>query len=115
MHLKLPFHPYRAQLTQQLKPANHSQRRRYVELVLEQKAVGGNFSNKIFITNKAHFTYVNKQNYRIWRSKNPQVIEQRPLHSEKGTVWCALWSEGVIEPHFSENDDGTTVTVNSER
>ena len=48
-------------------------------------------------------------------SENPQVIEERPLHPEKVTVWCALWSEGVIGPYFFENDDGTTVTVNSER
>ena len=47
-------------------------------------------------------------------SENPQVIEERPLHSEKVTVWCALWAEGVIGPYFFENDDGTIVTVNSE-
>ena len=42
---------------------------------------------------------------------NPQVS---PLHPEKVTVYCALWSEGVIRPHF-ENEDETIVTVNSER
>ena len=31
------------------------------------------------------------------------------------TVWCALWSEGVVGPYFFENKDGTTVTVNSDR
>ena len=29
--------------------------------------------------------------------ENPQVIEERPLHLGKVTVWCALWSEGVID------------------
>ena len=46
-------------------------------------------------------------------SENPQLIEERPLHAEKITVWYALWSEGVIGLYFCENDDGTTVTVNS--
>jgi hypothetical protein len=118
LHLDLHLHPYKVQLTQQLKPADHSQRRRYVEWVLEQQAVDGDFSNKIFFSDEAHFSlcgYVNKQNCRIWGSENPQVIEERPLHPEKVTVWCALWSEGVIGPYFFENDDGTTVTVNSER
>ena len=32
----LQLYPYKFQLTQQLKPADHSQRRRYVEWVLEQ-------------------------------------------------------------------------------
>ena len=64
----------------------------------------GNFSNKNFFSDEVYFTlsgYVNKQNCPIWGS-------------EKVIVWCDLWSEGMIEPYFFENDDGTTVTVNSE-
>ena len=60
----------------------------------------GNFSNEIFFNYKAHYTlgrYVNKLNYRIWGSENLQVIEEMPLHTEKITVWCTLWSEGVID------------------
>ena len=59
----------------------------------------GNFLNKIFSSEEAHFTlggYVNKQNCCIWASKNLEVIEERPLHLEKIIDWCALWSEGVI-------------------
>ena len=35
LHLDQHLHPYNVHLTQQLKPADHSQRRRYVEWVLE--------------------------------------------------------------------------------
>ena len=69
-------------------------------------------------SDEAHCTLVgnvNKQNGSICGSENPQVIEERPLNLEKVTVWCVLWSEGVIRPYFFKNDDGTTVTVNSER
>ena len=114
----LYVHAYKVQLTHQLKPTDHSQRRRYDEWVLEQQTVDANFSNKIFFSDDALFTlfgYVNKQNYRIWGSENLQVIEKRPLHPEKFTFWCALWSEGVIGPYFFENDDEMTVTVHSER
>ena len=48
-------------------------------------------------------------------SENPQVIEESPLHPEKVTVWCTVCSEGVIGPYFFENDNGTTITINSER
>ena len=78
----------------------------------------GNFSNKIFFSDEVHFTpgeYVNKQKCRICVSKNIQVIEERPLHPEKVTVWCALCSEAVIRSYFFEKYDGTAVIVNSER
>ncbi|GFW72256.1 putative DD41D transposase [Trichonephila clavipes] len=48
---------------------------------------------------EAHFWlngYVNKQNYRIWSGANPQVCVETPLHSEKLTVWCALWAGGIL-------------------
>ena len=95
MHLDLHLHPYRVQFTQKLKPADHTQRRRYVKWVLEQQAMDSKFSNKIFFSDEAHFTlggYLNKQNCRLWGSENS--------HPEKATVWCALWSEDVIEFYF---------------
>ena len=84
LHLDLHLHPYKVQLRQQLKPVDHSKRRRYVEWVL---------FNKIFFSDEAHFIlggYANKQNCRIWGSVNIQVIEVRPLHPEKVSVWRAL-------------------------
>ncbi|GFS52066.1 hypothetical protein TNCV_1104861 [Trichonephila clavipes] len=48
---------------------------------------------------EAHFWlngYVNKQNCRIWSEANPQVYVETPLHSEKLTVWCALWASGIL-------------------
>ena len=61
--------------------------------------VDGNFLNSIFFSGEARFTlggYGYKQNCHGWGSENSQDIEQRPLYPEKVTVWCALWSEGVI-------------------
>ncbi|GFV53410.1 hypothetical protein TNCV_4494801 [Trichonephila clavipes] len=51
------------------------------------------------ICDEAHFWlngYVNKQNCRIWSEANPQVYVETPLHSEKLTVWCALWAGGPL-------------------
>ena len=80
--------------------------------------MNSNFSNKISFDDGTPFIlggYVSKQNCRIWDSKNPEVIEERPLHPEKFTVWSALCSEDVIGLSFFEKDDGTTDTVISER
>lgn len=118
LHQDLHLHPYKIQLTQELKPRDHGQRRIYADWVLEQQEVDADFSKKVLFSDEAHFQlsgYVNKQNSRIWGDENPHNIHETPLHAEKVTVWCALWSGGVIGPYFFENDQGETVTVDGER
>lgn len=118
LHLDLHLHPYKIQLTQELKPIDHFQRRRFVNWMLEQRAVDAGFSKKIITSDEAHFQLngqVNKQNCRIWGEENPRIIQEQPLHAEKVTVWCGLWSQGIIGPYFFENDVGKAVTVNGER
>jgi hypothetical protein len=59
--------------------------------------------------------YVNKHNFRYWAAAKAQQLHERPLHSAKVTVWCAISSNGVIGPYFFENDDGHAVKVASAR
>jgi hypothetical protein len=59
--------------------------------------------------------YVNKQNCRYWTPENPRQLHERPLHSQKVTVWCAVSTRGVIGPYFSEDERGNETTVTSER
>ena len=59
--------------------------------------------------------YVNKQNFRYWADANPQQLHEKPLHSEKVTVWCAMSSNGIIGPYFFEDAAGHSVTVTSAR
>ena len=57
--------------------------------------------NTALMTDVAHFHlsgYVNKQNYRYWAPENPQELHQRPLHSDRSTVWCGIASFGVPWP-----------------
>ena len=52
-----------------------------------------------------HLTgYVNKD-CRYWAESNPKEVHERPLHSSKVTVWCAVSSYGVIRPYFFENEE----------
>jgi len=37
------------------------------------------------------------------------------MHPQKVTVWCALWSKGIIGPYFFEDEAGNTITVESQR
>jgi len=71
----------------------------------------------VFFSDEAHFHIsgcVNKQNMRYWSGVNPKEIHQRPLYSDRVTVWCAISRIGIIGPHFFYEDDHA-VTVNSER
>ena len=95
---------------------------------------------------EAHFHLsgqVNRHNSIIWSDKNPQEIQERPLHSLRVTVWCGVTAEAVtphhtvtrrerplhslrvtvwcgvtastvLGPYFFESD-GVTETVTSER
>ncbi|GFW23862.1 hypothetical protein TNCV_945471 [Trichonephila clavipes] len=59
----------------------------------------GRFHKRILFSDEAHFWLngcVNKQNCRIWSEANPQVYVGTPLHLEKLTVWCALWTGGIL-------------------
>ena len=118
LHKDLGLKAYKVQLTQELKPADHQQRRVFADWVLEMHENDPEFHRKIILTDEAHFHlggYVNKQNCRIWGSENPRVIVEKPLHPQRVTVWCGLWSGGVIGPYFFENEVGSTVTVNGLR
>ena len=47
LHLGRHPHPYKVQLMQELRPADHSQRRRYMEWVLEQQTVMKHISHSV--------------------------------------------------------------------
>jgi len=70
----LHLHVYKIQMTQELKPTDNVQRQEFVNWVLENQKVDGNFSKKIIFSDEAHFQIdgcVNTQNCQIWGAKNP--------------------------------------------
>ncbi|GFX29554.1 putative DD41D transposase [Trichonephila clavipes] len=78
---------------------DHQSRRRFVEFSQNEIAVVPDFHKRILFSDEAHFWlngYVNKQNCRFWSEANPQVYVETPLHPEKLTVWCALWTGGIL-------------------
>lgn len=118
LHYDLHLHPYKVQLSQELKPNDHRLRREFASWALEHLEDDPDFGEKIIFSDESHFWlsgFVNKQNCRIWGDENPRDIHQVPLHSERVTVWCGLWSGGIIGPYFFENEEGVAVTVNGDR
>lgn len=114
----LHLHAYKIQLTQELKPRDHAQRRGFVDWVLEHHQIDADFSRKIIFSDEAHFQlngYVNKQNCRIWGAENPRIILEKPMHPPRVTVCCAFWAGGVIGPYFFESAAGNALNVNGAR
>ena len=76
------------------------------------------WAKKIIFSNEAHFNlggYVKKQNCHIWGTENPHAYIEKLTHPKRVTVWCGLWSRGIIGLVFFENQQGAAVTVNGDR
>jgi len=74
--------------------------------------------DKIVFSNEAYFWlngYVNKQNCHIWAEEQPEEIKELPLYPDKTSVWCSLWTGGIICPYFFKNEASQNVTVNGTR
>ena len=101
----LDFHPYKIQLTQQLQGNDHERRREWCTKVLQFNNNNPQFFKNLLMSDEAHFDisgYVKKQNSRFWGSENPRGMHEQPFHPLRATVWCAIWSGGIIGPFFSK-------------
>lgn len=114
---KMSFHPYKIALVQQLSDQDKQQRIGFCRTFLQLRNDHPEIEHNLFMSDEAHFYldgFVNKQNCRHWATENPHELHQRPLHSLKVTVWCAVSSTRIIGPYFFEVN-GQAVTVTSDR
>lgn len=112
----LKFHPFKLAVCHQLSQADKIQRVNFCNRMSE--ILEENDNAVILMSDEAHFHLdgaVNKQNLRFWCADNPQILAERPHHSLRVTVWCAVCEKGIIGPYFFEDNDGRTVTVNAQR
>jgi len=116
LHKDLNFHLYKIAIVQELNDRDMANCRISSEQLLEMLKDDG-VINTLLKTDEAYvhlLGYVNKQNYRYWAPENTQQLHQRPLHSERLTVWCGITSFGVLGPYFFEDIEDAAVTVTSE-
>ena len=50
---------------------------------------------------------------RYWSNTNPMELQQRPLHSNRVTVWCAISRIGIIAPYFFEENYRTAIVTSA--
>ena len=56
-------------------------------------------ADKIWFSDEAHFQLnaeVNKKNVRYWGTEKLNYYLEKPLHSEKITLWAAFSADGII-------------------
>ena len=114
----LHLYPYKVQVVQQLLPADKLQRKTFTEWFNNMCREEEYFMQHLITSDEAHFDlagYVNKQNCRFWGREDPKIMHEKPLHSERVTVWCAVTYSCVIGPYFLEDENGGAVTVTAER
>ena len=65
------------------------------------------FLGNLWMSDEAHFHLhgkVNSKNNVYWGTEKPIEVAQKPLHSEKCTVWIAISKRGLIRPFFFEEE-----------
>ena len=112
------FHPYRMRRRQALNEADHEMRVLFAMDILEMLDEDPQMLNNIIFSDEAHFSlhgHTNTWNSRYWNLDNPNFFVEMPLHSPRVSCWAGIWSHGIIGPFFFEDEEGATVTINSER
>ena len=93
------YHWDEFQLIQELKSIDHPMSFRFVKWACDRLTDADFGKKKIIFSDEAHFDldgYVNKQNCRIWDTKNPHAYIEKPTHPKRVTVWCGFWSRDII-------------------
>jgi len=113
----LSLHPYKLQVVHALSNRDREMRLQFCCQFVGILTENPDLQNKLLISDEAHCHLhgtVNKQKFRYWSASNPHELHQRPTYDPKVTVWCAVWSRGVIGPYFFEDEDGKAITVTSQ-
>jgi hypothetical protein len=103
---KLNFLPHKVTAVQEFKPAEHDKRIRYYEWftnVIQTKAA--DILDITFLTDVALFhlsSYVNTHKTRLWSSRNPYALHEKPLHDQKLGVWVTIIRRRIVGPLFFE-------------
>jgi len=97
------LHPYKLQMLQEISEKDCTDRLSFCEEMLQAIREDETLLSHIVWTDEAHFHLsgeVNRHNCRYWSKDNPHHTVSSPMYSAKTTVWCGIWSGGVIGPIF---------------
>lgn len=114
----LSMHPYRVHRVHKLLQRDFETRKKFCQKMLQAIQMDANILSKFLMTDEAHFHLtgaVNTWNTRIWDTTNPHELTEMEVHSPKVTVWAGFNKRFMLEPFFFEDNNGASVTINSQR
>ena len=88
------FFPYKIQVTHALHECDYVNRVNFFQTFLQLINQNQEPVNNSLMSDEAHFHlsgFVNKQNFHYWSATNSIELHERPLHSSKVTVCCAIY------------------------
>ena len=95
------LYPYKICVKQTLSDGDKEGRKMFSSWLVEMCRQSENCLDNIWFSDEAHFYldgHVSPQNCRFWAAESPDLVKEKPLHSPKVTVWCAISSSGIIGP-----------------
>ena len=111
----LNLRPYRIQIRHKLSPEDQRRRLKMANWLTDHPSV----FDRVWFSDETHFWLdgkVNSHKAVHWGSKSPDKVLEKPLHSEKVTVWMAMKrGGGLIGPFFFEDECGVAATINADR
>jgi hypothetical protein len=93
LHKDIVFFSYKIQVTHALHERDNVNRLNICQTFLQLINQNQELVNNLLMSDETHFHlsgFVNKQNFRYWSARNPIELHERPLHSSKVTLWCAI-------------------------
>ena len=111
------MYPNKIQVVQKLNEGDAAKRLVFSQQMLDLINRNKEVLNNLIVSDEAHFhltSSVNKHICRYWSDRHPRELVQKPLHSSKLPVWCAVAAFAVTGPYIFEDERGNACTVTSE-
>ena len=101
------WHPYKVHVVQKLHEEDYANRIEFARDELDRIAEDPMHLKVLIFSDEANFHLdggVNRHNHRYWAPLNPEWIVEESLHSERVTVWAAIWEGGHFGPFFFDGN-----------
>ena len=92
--------PYKIPMYHQIKPGDYQKRVEFAEWFLRIPQAKSEY---LIVSDEAYFYLtesLNRQNNRIWETERPTDGIEKPLHSEKILVFCAISATKIYGPYY---------------